>query len=197
MLSFHVTDLDALAYYEASETMELPELLSRLRRESEPPVAAKIGTAWHKVLEHADSALSEIEQDGFQFRVEAHADIVLPQIRELRCCRSLDIGGVPVMMIGTTDGISGNVVTDHKLTFRPDPLRYENAMQWRCYLWLFEATRFDYLIYGAKMGNDNSVIIRSVDSVSFYRYPAMESDIFCAVAHFVEFARSHLPERFD
>lgn len=197
----HVTDLDQLIWFRRIEAMETDELISRLRREAPPNRAMAMGTAWHSILEQPpEDELAAVERDGFNFLVECEAEIALPQIREIRAEKTYLIDGIEVTLTGGCDGITGNVVTDHKLTARPDPEKYLDSYQWRAYLDIYGADVFEYILYHAlDRGEDkgNQVIIKDVAPFRFYRYPNMHDDLIVGIREFVEFAREHLPERFE
>ena len=137
---FHVTDLDSMQWYRKVESMSSFELIARLQRTSEPNDKMLMGTAWHSVLEDPPDEIGVVERDGFRFRVECEADIVLPQVREVRAYKNYSVGGCSITLTGKCDGITGNRVYDHKLTFREAPENYFDSYQWRAYLNIFECT---------------------------------------------------------
>lgn len=195
-MKVHVTDLDQLLWFRRIEGMTLEELLARLRREAPPNRAMKIGTAFHSILEDPpEDELITVERDGFNFVIECEAEITLPQVREIRAEKAYQIDGAPVTLTGGCDGISGNVVTDHKLTAKPNPEKYLDSMQWRAYLDIYDADVFEYILYHG-LDKGDQIIIRDVSPFRFYRYPEMERDLHAALHEFVAFAREHLPERF-
>lgn len=198
-MKVHVTDLDQLLWFRRIESMTTEELVSRLRREAPPNRAMAMGTAWHAILENppADELIT-VERGGFTFLIECDAEIALSQIREIRAEKTYMVDGVPVTLTGGCDGITGNVVTDHKLTARPDPEKYLDSYQWRAYLDIYGADVFEYILYQAlDQDAKGQVIIKDVLPFRFYRYPGMESDLMMGIHQFVEFARVHLPERFE
>lgn len=195
MITIRVSELDQLIWFRRMEDMTVEELVSRLRRETPANRAMAMGTAWHAVLEHAtDGDITQVERDGFTFSVECDAAITLPQIREIRADATFVVDGTVVTLSGGCDGITGNVVTDHKLTARPDPEKYFDSFQWRAYLELFGADVFEYVLYHAKDEGD-VVRIRDVHPFRLYRYPGMRDDLIAGIREFVEFSRIHLPER--
>lgn len=200
-MKVHVTDLDQLLWFRRIESMTTDELVSRLRRESPPNRAMAMGTAWHNILENPpNDELVAVECDGFNFLIECDAEITLPQVREIRAEKTYSVDGVDVTLTGGCDGITGNVVTDHKMTARPDPEKYFDSYQWRAYLDIYGADVFEYVLYHAlDRGEDkgNQVIVRDVVPFRLYRYPEMHDDLMAGIREFVEFARVHLPERFD
>lgn len=196
MITIRASELDQLRYFQQTEDMALPDLLGRLRGETPPSPAMAAGTAFHKILENPPDVLDVIERDGFRFIVEAEGELPLTQIRELRAHAHYLIDGEDVVLTGQVDGLHGRTVIDHKLTARPDPERYAVSMQWRCYLDLFKAVRFCYVLWGAR-DTPEGVVIRSCDVVPFYAYPRLHDDVLAALIEFVVFAREHLPERFQ
>ena len=177
--------------------MALDELKARLRREAEPTRQMAMGTAWHKILENPPSdELDVVESDGFRFVLDCEAEVALPQVREIRATKDYYVDGVTVTLTGGCDGITGNVVTDWKLTARPDPEKYLDSYQWRAYLDIFGADAFEYVLCHAKDGGD-VVTILSVSPFRFYRYPQMGDHLLAGIREFVAFCRDHMPERLE
>lgn len=195
-MKLHATELDQLRYWRETE-LPLEEIIARLRRELGPTLSMQAGTAWHSVLENPPAdTLEYIERGGFEFQIDAEAEILLPQITELRAERTYLVDGCEVTMSGRVDGLSGNVVYDHKLTENADAEYRFVALQWRAYLSLFSADAFEYVLYQANF-DKLPIRIFDVSKLRLYRYPEMEADLLDALREFVEFARVHLPERFE
>ena len=192
--TLHVTDLDSLRWYKKLEDMEAAELVGRLRRTTPPEPKMLAGTAWHAILENPPVEIERIKCGGFTFRVDCETSLVLPQIREVRACKYFEVGDVMVKLTGKVDGISGNVVTDHKLTFNSNPENYLDAYQWRAYLDIFDADKFTYVIYDAKEDESGEIVIRDVSTLDLYRYPEMERDLFDGVAELLEFVKAQAPD---
>lgn len=196
MMRITPTELDQLVWFKRLEDMTLQDLVSRLRREAPANRAMEIGTAWHSVLEDPPlEGISIIEHQGYTFVVDCDAEVSMPQVREIRSASTYNVDGVSVTLEGGVDGITGNVITDHKLTARPDPEKYFDSMQWRAYMDIYGADVFEYVLYHAKDEGER-IIIRDVQRFRLYRYPEMRDDLMTALREFVEFARAHLPERF-
>lgn len=195
-LRAYVTDLDQLMWYRRIEDMTLDEICSRLRHESTPNRAMEMGTAWHSVLENPPSdEIEVVKQDGFVFMVETDAEIELPQVREIRTEKTYAVDGVLLTLSGRVDGITGNKITDHKLTARPDPEGYQNSYQWKAYLDMFEADQFEYILYHGTE-RDSVVTIRDISPFRMYRYPGMADDLLAGIRDYVGFVRRWLPELF-
>lgn len=195
MIHFHVTDLDQLTWYHRIESMTAEDLASRLRREAPANESMLIGTAWHSVLEDPPEKIEFIEKNGYNFQIDCDAEISLPQIKEIRADKQYDIDGYKVSLSGGCDGITGNTVYDHKLTFKPNPENYFDSYQWRAYLDIFEADKFIYYPYHAKQDDDGLIRIVDVSEMPLYRYPDMETDLKTGIRNLLSFCREYMPEK--
>lgn len=195
--AFTATDLDGMLWYRRLDNMTAQEMAARIRREGPANDKMRIGTAWHSMLENPPAdTLDVVELDGFVFRIECDGDIVLPQVREIRASKEYLIDNITVTLSGGCDGIDGNRVTDHKLTFNPQPENYLESLQWRAYLDIFNADTFRYYLYHAQeKGRD--IIIKEVSSLMVYRYPGMEADLCRGIYDLVQFAKEFTPEKFE
>ncbi|MDA3834479.1 MAG: hypothetical protein PF495_13925 [Spirochaetales bacterium] len=194
----HVTDLDSMIWYRRIEGMTVDDMRGRLLRTAEPNDQMRTGTAWHAILENPPAEIETIMRGGFTFRVDCDAELTVPQIREIRASKTYHVDGVDVRLTGGCDGISGNVVTDHKLTFKPKPENYFGSYQWRAYLDIYEADIFEYVIYSAKHDRKTGeVVIHDISTMRMYRYPEMISDIMGGILDLVRFFKEHVPEKCD
>lgn len=192
------TELDGYQYYLDSDDMTTEEMIRRVRKQDPPTHKQKTGRAWHKVLENPENEILErVSCEGYRFKVSANAEITLPQLREFKAVESVaTINGIRVDLVGVADGINGNEVIDHKLTFRPDMGKFVDAWQWKCYLILFKAAKFRYIVYSAKYINEPEEIeIYSVSEMSLYRYDEMYNDIKIMLERYIEFLANNCPER--
>lgn len=192
-LLLHVTDLDGFVWYYRLEDMSVDEMRARLLRQSEPNRQMLAGTAFHSVLENPPDALDVVERNGFKFRFDCDAEIVLPQSREIRSNKEYDIDGIIVTLTGKYDGASLPEITDHKLTFKPNPEIYLNAYQWKAYLSIFNADVFKYYIYSASDSGDE-IVIKDVSTLKMYRYPEMEQDLTHGIRQLTNFIKEYVPE---
>jgi hypothetical protein len=190
---FHVTDLDTLSWYYKIESMTVADVIARLLRTEEPNLKMKRGTAWHSVLENPPDSLDTVTKDGFTFEITCDAAIMLPQVREVRAEKTYRLDGMDITLTGGCDGISGLKVTDHKLTFKPNPETYMESYQWRAYLDIFDADVFEYIIYAAR-DNKDKVVIYDISTMPLYRYPEMQDDLMVGIRSLVGFCQAHIPE---
>jgi hypothetical protein len=187
----HVTDLDSYQWYKRIESMTKDEMVKRLNRTSEPNERMQIGTAWHDILENPPDSIDEIERGGYKFKVDCDKTITLPQIREIRATKTYTIGEQKVTLTGKCDGITGLLVDDHKLTFKPNLETYFDSYQWRAYLDIFSADIFEYLIYPARQKN-KEITIKDVVKLRMYRYPGMHDDVVSGIRELVQFINEHV-----
>lgn len=192
-IELHVTDLDSMVWFRKIEDMTVGEMRGRLLRTEPANEKMKMGTAWHSVLEDPPETIDMIERDGITFRVECAAEITIPQVREIRAVKTYRIDGAEVTLTGGCDGISGNKITDHKLTFNPNPETYFESFQWRAYLDIFGADSFKYIIYSATE-KKGEIIIRDVSTLVMYRYPEMVNDLEEGIRDLLTFVKDHVPE---
>jgi len=193
---FSVTDVDSLHWYHILEDMTVDDMIKRLKREGETNIKMLIGTAFHSILENPPSDdISIAENDGFVFNINCDAEIILPQIREIRASKTYNVNGIECFVTGGVDGISGNVVYDHKLSFNPNPEYYFDSYQWRAYLDIYNADIFTYYIYHAKEIKDlKEIDIVDISKLSMYRYPEMENNLIEKFGELVDFIKNYVPE---
>lgn len=188
------TDLDQLIWFRRMEDMTTAELIQRLKHESPPNEKMLAGTAFHAILENPPGdTLDEVEMNGIKFRFDCDATIHLPQVREIRANKNYQVDGRTITLSGGTDGIDGNTVYDHKLTFRPAPENYFDSFQWRAYLSIYGADKFVYYLYHGKE-DDGVIRIVDVSELPMYRYPGMEEDLIGGIRDLVQFMESNAPE---
>lgn len=200
-LRVSATDIDALRRYlsppEGME-IELSDLLRQLRREEPPSEAMLAGSALHKLLETtSDGELSEADIDGYRFFFDMDGSLSLPPVREMKATRDFRIGGCLVTLVGKVDAVSGRRIEDHKFTSRYDAERFLTSYQWRIYLDIFDADEFRWNIFEGREEQEKRYVIRALHQLTMHRYPGMRDDIERVLSVFVDFARSHLPERFN
>jgi hypothetical protein len=199
-LRVSATDIDALRFYLyppiPEMEIELDELLRRLRRQEPPTPAMLAGTALHKALENAAAGeFAGLAADGYTFSFDTDVELDLPAIREMKATREYRIDNCAMTLVGKVDGIHGRRVDDHKLTERFDAEKYLDSYQWRIYLDVFGADEFRWNIFEARESAPQNYLIKAVHPLKMHRYPGMTSDVERQLRSFLDFARTHLPER--
>lgn len=199
-LRVSATDIDALRYYRADEDADLADLLAQLRRQCPPTDSMLAGTAFHKALETvSEGAVNVLHADGYEFELDLEEEIDLPAIREIKATRDYVVGDVVVTLVGKVDAVLGRRIDDHKLTGSFDAERYLGSYQWRIYLEVFGADEFRWNVFegAASTVSHRQWRVRSLHKLPTYRYPGIAADVEREVAAFVDFARIHLPEKFE
>lgn len=198
MIRISVTDLDGYLYWLASETSELDELIARLRGQEEPSPQMLAGRAFHRLFENAQGG-GEIGKaciDGWRFEFALDKEIAVPDIRELKGEMVIPTKAGPVTLVGKVDALHGATVIDYKLTERFDAERYADSYQWRAYLLMFGARRFDYEVFQCRY-DDNDVVIYDHHPMSFYAYDGMRRDVESLVADLADIVAKHVPEKLE
>jgi hypothetical protein len=191
-ITLHCTDLDGWVWYNRLDSMTKDEFIGRLLRTDPPNFKMLAGTAFHSIMENPPDLISTINKDGFTFIVDCDVEIQLPQVREIRANKTYFVNGVYVTLTGGTDGITGNRVDDHKLTFDPKPENYFDSYQWRAYLDIYNADMFKYILYhGVEDGN--TITIKDVSTMFMYRYPNMQNDLMYKISELLLFTRDNIP----
>lgn len=191
--TFRVTDLDSMLWFLKLENMTVEDMRKRLTHTEPPNEKMAIGTAWHSILEDPPDSISEIEKNGITFRIECEYGVILPQVREIRAEAVYHIGHDEITLSGGCDGISGNIITDHKLTFRENLDTYFESYQWRAYLDIFNADIFQYYLYSAKQSKD-AVVITDMSEIKMYRYPELKDDVIKGIRDLLIFVNEYIPE---
>lgn len=197
-LRVSASDIDALRYYMANDDASLDELLASLRHEAPPTESMLVGTALHLALERcAVGDHPELAANGYTFDFRCDGEIDVAEIRELKATRDYEVDGCLVTLVGKVDGIHGRRVDDHKFTSRYDAERFMGSFQWRVYLDVFDADEFRWNVFEgyADREDPKRYIIHAVHRLRMHRYPDMRDDVIAELRKFIDFARTHLPER--
>lgn len=193
-LRVSVSDLETYRYYLEHEEVSLEYCLAQLRRETAPSPAMAAGSALHSILEHSSGdepeALS-VHGNGYTFNFACNVDLAVPDVRELKGEMLIETPSGPVTLVGVIDAMD-SAVCDYKLTGRFDAEKYADSHQWRCYLLMFNASKFVYRVFVGKEVDDKEWTITDYHEFPVYRYPGMEEDVVSAVSKFAEFSSKHL-----
>ncbi len=166
----------------------------------EPNWMMKAGTAWHWLLEHGTEGahlfpLEQVECQGWTF---TKGDVLSARqhtgsgLYEVNARRVIDCWGTLVELECTADHIRGLHIQDHKTKFTPPDARdYEQQLQWRVYLWVFEALSFQYNLWHFGQPKDSHCTLYDVYPFRFWPYPGLEADIRRWTSHFLDWAHRH------
>lgn len=191
------TDIDAFRRYRDNEDAELGPLLAQLRRELPPTEPMIAGRAFHKALELSEPGeVGVFMAEGYRFDIDVDCEIDIPEVRELKATREYQIDGEVVTVVGVIDAACGKRIDDHKTTERFDPERFLHSYQWRIYLEIFGADEFRWNVFEWYDKGPKHYVVHHVHPLRMFRYPGMAEDVEIELRKFLDFARTHLPERF-
>jgi hypothetical protein len=166
------------------------ELIRHIKGEFSPTPAILLGRAYHSIVEKPQRSLSGFyEADGFRFE-DAAVETLLQRIPlgifEVKTTRELLVprAGV-VTLVAKCDHISGASISDFKATLKAfDSEKYLASVQWRVYLFLFQASKFTYHVACLREERDHDYqqqvpryALRSLESMNVYPYPDLERDV--------------------
>jgi hypothetical protein len=206
MMRLSVTHLDSFQYWRGQESLTLDHLLTELRGEVAPTPAMLASRAFHKVLEDVPAGLLDgrVIKDGYVFDFSGLKDgvatfdgvVTLPNCRELKVEREIATPSGPVVLAGKVDALTGLTVSDWKLTERVDMEKYADSWQWRAYLWMLEAERFEYHAFLAKYSakDPNVVAIAGYEVFPLYTYASIGADVTQVVGDLARTVKGRLPE---
>lgn len=194
MLRIRVSTIDSFRLACETEWKDAGELCDYIRagQTSEPSWQMAAGTAWHAALEGqtAENVTPErVAYGGYWFDRTA-----VRRAQEHRGAGVMEMTNYGTMcgvqIKGTCDHARGLELRDAKTKFStPDVTFYESALQWRFYLWLFACERFTYDLFHMKDPDAAGYCeLRSIQSVTFYRYPTMIDDLTAWVRRFLDWA---------
>lgn len=187
-----VSNLELYRIWSGMENTGVDWIVNRLA-DNAPTEKMEKGTAFHKALELAAAGTDcyTLTAMGYTFHVLCDVEISLPSLRETRLVK--DYEGLTIS--GTLDGLTGNTVTDYKTTEQFDGERYMESLQWRFYLDLSGADRFDYKVFQMKEKKEKEYEVTGYHTLSQFRYADLHSDCLKAARDYKRFADTFLQAR--
>ena len=188
-MRLRVSTLEAYRRLLQTEYGDEAELAERMRRgqwtdDGQQKWQMLAGTAWHRALagEAPDAALMEqkpavYRYGGYWFAeddIEAGRSHVGAGVKEVT--GSIQLAGAEIE--GTCDTINGLVIQDAKTKFSyPSAKDYESSLQWRLYLLIFGAKRFQYNLFCFRDPDSSGFCaLTNVIQFCFWAYPQMQAD---------------------
>lgn len=168
-----VSNLEQFRQWRDAEEESLDSLFARLWSIDTPDTLR--GKAFHKCMECAADGETELLQaDGFTFLFDIDCEISLPKRREVKLTK--DYG--PLTVAARIDGGEHRVVSDYKSTTSFDADRYQLGYQWRYYLDIADADRFDWHVFEVSelTTEPNTYRVRGYHKMSQWRYPNLYRD---------------------
>jgi len=203
MLRVSVTTLEAFRRVSETDWGNEEELIASIKGEEIPKSwQAVAGTAWHEIIANSNLTAEDemVDLYGFQFEddaiFQAEETIGPGGLWEVKATRTVRIDRQLVTVVGKCDNLRGDFIQDNKAKFSPlDIGDYEKSLQWRFYLWIFDASEFRYNFFLFKepaeeiAGIPRLCLLKNVMTASFFPYPNLGSDCEIWIHRFIEWAR--------
>ena len=201
MIRLRTSTLEAYRQIIQGEWGDEAELIERLHRgqwtdDGQQKWQMLAGTAWHRALagETPDRCIEEQDLYCWGKYWFSGGDIAAGRmhigkgVRELT--GSMELGGVEIE--GTCDTILGLSIQDAKTKFSQCSTKdYEMSLQWRLYLLIHDAQRFQYNLFSFWDPDGGGFCgLKDVLSFSFWDYPGMRADCERWVREFLAWAES-------
>jgi len=173
-----VSHLEEYRRWKEMEGIEPNWLVTRLTTD-ETTEKMLAGTAFHKAFETAEAQeYNVLTANGYRFDILCDAEICLPQLQEVTLAKPYG----DLLVRGTL-----------KTTGQFDPDRYLESLQWRLYLDLSEADRFDYHVFVISEAGEKHYEVYGYHQLTQYRYPRLHKDCMEAASEYLLFADRFLP----
>jgi energy-coupling factor transporter ATP-binding protein EcfA2 len=204
MLKIAVTTIESFRNY-LNGTIELEDLLKRIRGEFTPSRYMDLGSAFHDILEKAEERFIPERnvfkaKNGIEFGFDVislcYDKIVQDAPFEVKITKIYKIGEEEVEVVAKVDQLYGNYVIENKTCWGMfDFERYFNSCQWKYYLDIFEAERVYYNVFCLSDKVDG-IELRNIEQFSFNSYPDLRDDLNELLTDFVKFIHSKKLEEY-
>jgi hypothetical protein len=200
VIRISVSDLDSFLYWRESEDGDLGELTTRLAGYQAETDNMRAGKALKTFFSRAqEGEVLNATVDGIQFVFAIDEEIALPAMLEHRGERVFPTRSGPAKLVGKVDSMEGTTITQFKLTETFDAERLIDSIQWRAYLSILNAERFDYQVFVGKYDTNRDgslrITIRDYHRFPLYAYPGMVNDVHEAVGGLAEIIARCMPGR--
>ena len=190
MLEARVTHLEQHRIWKSKEDLDVGWLIQRIKGQDETD-KMRAGTAFHKAMEDLEEQEHNVlTVDGYRFDMLCDAQLALPVVSEFSVSRAYG----DLLVSGRLDGLSGRVVTEFKTTEQFDADRYLDGLQWRFYLDMTGADRFDWHVFEMSEQGYKHYEVRRYHQLTQFRYNDLREDCEKAAADYLVFAQRFLPE---
>ena len=202
-IDFWVTQLDAFYWHKRDGDEE--KLINQLLRRGEKTDAMTYGIAFHQMLEQ-ESKIAKYETGVMTFaegqRVDLDKDMSVTnesgqdievQLRggEAEKWGRIEFPEANITLSGKADIVFPDFIVDYKTTGSTYRKIFEESMQWRTYLQMFDKEKFIYRVFRLSPIDEDGMHRRILEyrEVEYDRYPRMERDLRAAVYEAAEFCR--------
>ncbi len=194
---YRATQVEKYRRYINDEWTSHEEMLQSLVGGIEPNHAMEFGTAVHASIDHLQRTWQLLDHPQFKLNPDSlhHCKELLTYDAITEITATGIVAEYPDCIIelkGTADAVLGTRVIDFKTTLKSitdsKVQAYQDSMQWKCYLWLFAAKRFDFVIQHWQADDDCVHFIADEQIVTCSAYGSMQDDVRRMVIGLHEFA---------
>jgi hypothetical protein len=183
-----VSNIDLYRIWKEQESLEVEWLINKIliREQTEKMMA---GEAFHKAVELSEREENfSLSANDYVFHFPGEIEIVFPALREVSLTKEYE----GLLVKGRVDGLGPRLVSELKTTEQFDPDRYLEGLQWRFYLDMAEADRFDWHIFQMSQCGEREYEIFGYHPLTQYRYARMHDDCLKAAREYKHFAEKFL-----
>lgn len=197
-LRISVTTLESFRLYLTEEWKPESELLDEIRGEFKATPKMLLGRSGHCAMEGRFAHEDPGGHLCYGFRwpravvTECREAFRSGGVPEVKVEKVLSINGEDVTLVGKADRLIGTEIVEHKFTLSTfNAERYQDSMQWRSYMLLFQPSVVLYTVFCVSEGKAergvSTLALRDIHRLGFYPYPAVEGDVRELLVRFIEY----------
>jgi hypothetical protein len=201
------TTLETFRLYREDVVSEA-DLVAAIRGEFKPTRNVQLGQAFHSILEKPQDHIlvdGRYAADGITFPAEVVSEALeyvdRSGVFEVKETKDYRVGSQAVTVVAKADQLLGLSGREHKTrwdTYEPD--RYACSFQWRFYVDVFGLLSLTYVVFLLSEYEDGRIVLRGVETLPLYPYPALAGECHDLLSDFVSYVRlrhleSHLRQR--
>lgn len=184
-----VSNIGLFRTWKEEEGLDVGWMLNKLQaREQTEPM--KAGEAFHKAIELAgDSDHYTLMAMDYRFDILCEVDLQLPALREVPMTRQYG----HLLVKGRVDALEGRLVSEIKTTEQFDADRYMGSYQWRFYLDIAGADRFDFHVFQMSQRKEKEYEVYGYHRLTQYRYKDLYRDCLHLSCEYYDFLERFVP----
>lgn len=174
MLKVSVSNLECFRIWMEDDDLEAGWLMDRLLGRVEQTSQQRAGEMLHKALETVGvGTVEKLKCQGWTFLFDADCQVTLTPLIEYPA--SAQYGDL--LVTGRVDAIVGSTIVDYKSGAKFDPDRLLSSYQWRYYLDMMGANRFEWHWFGLHEAEVPRVYrVTDFQKLSQISYPELHDD---------------------
>jgi len=177
-LRISTTTLESFRLMLTEEWMTQERFLEQLKTPFRTSPPMEVGTALHAVIETGKkSNLFTNEINDLCLEVRQDLNGATHEIKETKVYK---IGEHNVTIVAKVDAMLGNIIYDHKTTTEMNPTKWQDSIQWKVYLDVFDMPEFCYNVFVfngvEKKAETAEDYAKSIEDVEYYTVPLKKQE---------------------